>query len=761
MAKDIQQRIVLQGEKEYNQALKDANRNLKTLRSELKAETAEMGKNASEQQKSEARAKSLQKQIAEQEKIVRTLRAALEEARQEYGDNADVIATWEQRLNNARTTLGNMRGDLESVTEGMRQAGSSTRDSGALAVTASNQFSEALEKISGVGDSVSGAIEGIFSAMVSRITQAAQEVWALIAETAAKANNWGDLAGIYGTDAQTIQMYSRTLQSLGKDFNTLNTIASRLAMGGKGKEITEALGISDVNYQDKWAYMEVVMGKMAEMQEKGEDLGDLMETVFGERKSAGLIDLLNDWETIQETLPTFNGNETGYGMNDEQLQTMNDLSIQIDTITTKWEALKDRVAAGLGTMVMPLMVHVEGAMDGIASWLAAGTPEEKEAALAEVRKNLEDFFRKLGEILKECLRILDEVGTELKESDDPVTQAVGNLMTGIADALQWVIDNQGAVKDAFEAVFGMWLLAKLAAVAGQIGSIVTSMKTIQLMKLMGFGSGAANAATGAADAATGAAGGGGGSLLVSLGLNGLVAAGVWEAAKALPADLLGRIGGFLGIGAPGQEVLDEVNRQNGIETLGDIEDKVKNTDQEQNRKAMDFMFSTLLNPGAETHTKYEEPDLSLPEGGVSSSGAQRSAAENYWDTLRGYYDGTGVNEADLHAAFDAFEQAFEGQEDSFDRLLNAIEEKIDSGQGGEENLPEKWFLDEWKGGIGGNTGNTDGMTSGDARSMTDAVNKLPGEVRRGLTGVKIYMDKTIVGQLVAEEVSRQIAASIV
>ena len=41
MADEIEQKIVLKGEKEYSAALKEANRNLKTLRSELKAETAE------------------------------------------------------------------------------------------------------------------------------------------------------------------------------------------------------------------------------------------------------------------------------------------------------------------------------------------------------------------------------------------------------------------------------------------------------------------------------------------------------------------------------------------------------------------------------------------------------------------------------------------------------------------------------------------------------------------------------------------------
>ena len=49
MAKEIKQKIVLSGEKEYSAALKEAQRNLKTLQSALKAETAELGANASAQ----------------------------------------------------------------------------------------------------------------------------------------------------------------------------------------------------------------------------------------------------------------------------------------------------------------------------------------------------------------------------------------------------------------------------------------------------------------------------------------------------------------------------------------------------------------------------------------------------------------------------------------------------------------------------------------------------------------------------------------
>lgn len=751
--KQIKQEIVLNGEKQYNAAIKEAQRNLKTLQSALKAETAELGKNATEQQKNEAKVKSLKEQIKEQEKIVQTLREALAQARAEYGDNGAEVARWEQRLNNARTTLANMKNDLSGVGDGFKTVNTDA----AAATVATKSMADTLGSLGSAGESVSSAIEDIFTGMIDTVTGAVTELWDLISETASKANNWTDIAGYWGTDAQTIQQYARAVGASANSFDDLQSAVSRIVMGGKGKTIAELIGISDVNYSNEWDYAMAVMDQLSKLSAAGQDMTPIYEQIFGERRGTKIMDLVNDWETIQKLLPQFNGNESGYGMSDQELGTMNDLWVRINEIEQKWTAIKENFAAGFGRVSMDLLVNVEGTLDGIADYLNAKDDAGKQAALDKIRANVEEFFTKLGEIIRECIGILREVGGDLQGSDDPLTSAIGDILVKLADSLQWMVDNADKVKAAFGTIFGAWLIGQLAAVAGKLSGILMQIETIKAFKGI-------QAAGGAGQIANATVRGGGGGLLAALGLNGLAAAGAWEAAKTLPADLLGRIGGFLGIGAPGQEVLDEVNRQNGIETLGDVEDKVRNTDQAQNRKAMDFMLSTLLNPGAETHTRYEEPDLSLPEGGVSSSGAQRAAAENYWDTLRGYYDGTGVNEADLHAAFDAFEQAFEGQEDAFDRLLNAIEEKIDAGQGGEEDLPYEWFATLNGGAGAANAATRDGITSSDLQRF----NGLPAGIlsavragaRDGVSGIRVSLDGRTVGEMVAPYVSEQIARDI-
>ena len=475
MAKEIKQRIVLEGEKEYNAAIKEANRNLKTLRSELKAETAEMGRNASQSEKAEAKAKNLKKQIAEQEKIVKAYKQTLQEVREKYADNEDAIASWEQKLNNARATLGNMKNELEGVGDSFRKLDADS----ASAVTATRSVAESIGKIGQVSESIAGSIEGIFSSVLSAISSTVNEIWGMIAETAARANQYTDIAGYWNTDPQKIQQWARAVAASKNEFTDMANAVSKIAFGDHDK-IFGLTGVSWSGDIDQWQYAADVMSSIADMDYTHKAAA--VEEIFGEKRASKVMDLLNDWKTILELVPKFNGNETGYGMNDQELETMNDLAVQIATIEQSWDALKDKIAAGLGTIIMPLLVDVQGAMDGVAEFLTAENEEEREAALTKIRTNLENFFRRLGEIVTECIGILNEVGQELQNSDDPVTKAIGDILVGLTEALDWMIKNQDAVKTAFEVIFGAWLLLKLGAVAGKLTEIVANIHTIQAFK---------------------------------------------------------------------------------------------------------------------------------------------------------------------------------------------------------------------------------------------------------------------------------------
>jgi len=534
--KEIKQTIRLDGEKEYNAAIREAQRNLRTLRSELKAETAELGANATAQQKNEARSKSLQKQIKEQEEIVKTLRKALEEAKKDYGDNEDVVAKWETKLNEARATLGNMKNELD----GLGQAYESVNESTEMGIVATKSFADSVASIASVGDSVSSAIEDIFTGLIDRISDVVVDLWDLIGETAAKANSWADIAGYWNTDTANVEKWARAVKASGNSFEDFENIVSRINLGGKGKQITEMLGISDANYEDQWSYAIAVMDRIAELQGKGTLPDDFWETVFGEKKATKAKDIVNDWATVQEGLERYDADKGGLGMGSEALETMSKLHEQISTVEQDWQAIKDKVASGFGTITGDLLFNVSGGLEAINDILNAETEAEREEAIKKLEQNVSELFQKVADAIRAGIEILGDVGEELSNSDDPVVAAIGKIMKDIADALEWMVKNQGRVKMALEAIFGAWLVGRLTSIAGKLTAIVAQINLIKAFNAGGgAAAGAGAAASGAASSKAGGiasvvTGAGGGSVLAGIGA--LIAAGI-AGAKMIEANL--------------------------------------------------------------------------------------------------------------------------------------------------------------------------------------------------------------------------------
>ena len=508
--KEIKQTIRLEGEQEYNAALRAAQRNLKTLRSELKAETAELGANATAQQKNETRARSLEKQIAEQEKVVETLRKALDEAKANYGDNEVVVAQWEQRLNNARATLGNMRNELDTLGQSFGEVHEQT----AAGVVATKSFADAVESIASVGDSVSTAIESIFTGMVDTVRDIVTDLWDLISETAARADNYTDVAGYWNTDPAKIQQWSNALSASGKDLESFQQIVTRLTLGGKDKEIAEMLGISSVNYEDQWEYAIAVMNRLNDLQKGGNMPDNFWETVFGEKKSLKAMEIVNAWDSILDNLATYDGDNGGIGLTSEGIEKYAQIYGEIQKAQTSWDALKDSVAEGFADVTLNIMANVNGALEALNDILKADTAEEREEAVRKLEENLTELFGKVAEAIRAGVETLSQVGEELANSDDPVVSAIGKILKDLTDAFQWMIDHQDAVKTALETIFGVWLVGRLTAIAGQLTSIIAQIETIKAFSLLngtGTAAGAAGAGAGGAGAAGAGAAGGSGS----------------------------------------------------------------------------------------------------------------------------------------------------------------------------------------------------------------------------------------------------------
>jgi len=119
-------KIVLEGEKEYKQAINNCNSAIRVLKSELKAVSAEYANNANSLEALRAKNDVLTKQQEEQEKKLALLRGALEKATQLYGENSEQVKEWQIKLNNAYAELQKINRELSENERYLREAENST-----------------------------------------------------------------------------------------------------------------------------------------------------------------------------------------------------------------------------------------------------------------------------------------------------------------------------------------------------------------------------------------------------------------------------------------------------------------------------------------------------------------------------------------------------------------------------------------------------------------------------------------------------------
>ena len=771
MAKEIKQKIVLEGEKQYSQAIKEAQRNLKTLKSELKAETAELGKNATEQQKNEVKTKSLKAQIAEQEKVVKTLKAALAEVKEKYGENADEVAKWETKLNNARTTLANMKNDLEGVGSGF--SGIST--DAAAATVATKSVADSLNSISSVGEAVSSTIESIFTGMVDTVKEAITAVWEDLIALADKANAWVDIAGFWNTDAATIQKWSRSVEAAHNSFDDLQNAVTRINLGDQ-KKIAELTGVSGENYSDNWKYAMAVMDSLSKM--PYDKMLEASGAIFGEKRSTKVLDLLNDWTTIQENLSLFDVENGGIGLTEGQIQDMSTLAEQVDKLEQTWAAfLESFEAEHFGKLALDLTGNAQRILEDLIKYLDTGSDED----LAQLEKDITEFFDRIKQALEAAAGKLDEAGKKLEESDNGIVSAIGKAMQGLASALEWISkeENIDKVIHGLETLAAFWLVGKGVSLIAKIAGLAADFKVIQGFSTMSAAAGAAGEA-GAAAASLG-------SSIASALMNVVLPVSL---AAILCYPLLEKL--FKG------ETQEEKENREKAEKAAEIGQQIREANPDMptltGKEALEFAMTGKTpesysqrmqewkeRKAAEKAEAEAEAEAAQPRAYIETHGPtspvrsarfdateeQQEAAQAFWDVWRS--GDWGENDEKYDAAWDAMEKAFEGNEDTFDRLdtwLDRIMEQYNSAQNETDynendwmDLPSTWWKEPLK------VVDENGISSSDLEGFRG----LPANIRTaaqngvsiGVSGIKVTLDGATVGRLVAPYVSQEIARSIV
>ena len=613
----------------------------------------------------------------------------------------------------------------------------------------------------------------MFFGIVDNIRGAISSLWSQLSEAAARANSWTDLGAMFGTNASEIQQWFHATRAGGKDFNSLVSMGNKILTGDAHK-IAEATGIDITGYTNQWEAFYHVMRELSEM-DQPEQIAALQHMGINGPKEAGWLDMLNAWGDIVKNLDTFDAENGGLGMSAEDLEKMNQLSLNAQKLNESWSAFKESWLAGLAPLALDITGNLQEIIEALNEYLNAESPEEKDAALAKIRTNVEEIFAAIRDAFEKGIGLLGELASSLKESEDPMARALGDMLDKLVGALNWFADenNWKAVETGFKAIIGVWATGHITSALTNIAAFLSNVGLIMTGKWIAGGSAAGGAA----------AGGGIGSWFSGI--------GTWIATKAPwlanlgtgAAQTLGPIGDWfahntsLGRTLFGQQTfedlkgdvakkadeikenastffsdwgelfgnligrdrketkenVEETQQAAGIETFGDEVKNVQRFGQKQNQRAMGAMWGAVWGNGGGGQEEPAAPTVLTPE--------QTAALEAYWDMTRGgEYD---------RETYVELQNAFGDNLELMNTLVDALDGLPDS-EFGSEDIPADWW-----------------------QTQTQVQKELPGKIEEaserganrgivtGLRGVSVYLDGAAVGRLITPIVSENLARDLV
>lgn len=436
--------IVLQGEKEYRDAIKNINAGLKVLKSEMKVVSETFADNAGSVEALTARNDVLDRSISKQKEKIEQLEQVLKKSADTYGEGNTRTMQWQTSLNNAQAELVRMERELKNSTEAIKlQADALEAQGQALEVSTGNfqGFGDAISSAAGkLGvDLPEGAVNsmnslgnldmktvaavGSFAALAAAIIKAEKALYDMTAEAAAAADEIITLSAQTGLSTKALQEFSYASELIDVSLDTLQGSLTKLtnnmqtAMKGTGEAAAafDRLGVSvsDTNgnmrsAQDVFYEAIDALGEMENATERdalamdifGKSAQDLNPLIIA--GSGALRDLAKE------------ANATGYVLDDFALAKLG----AVDDALQRLETSRETFTKNLAVQFAPTM---EKALGNAAEMINLVGKALEESGAVEA----------FGSILESVSMLLIPVG-ELISSALPA-------LTPLLDAVAWSV----------------------------------------------------------------------------------------------------------------------------------------------------------------------------------------------------------------------------------------------------------------------------------------------------------------------------------
>lgn len=351
-------KVELTGADKYKRDLKAIADQSRLLASEMKVVESSFTSATSAQEKNEARAETLSKQIENQKNKIETLNAAIEAEMQKENASEAVINKLTIERNNAQAALNKMENSVNDVADAEE---------------------DASEKTSIFGDALKANIASeAITALVQSLANAVKDVAKGIKDAYEGSVKWADdlatLSTVTGVSTEALQEYEYMAGLIDTDVDTITGSLTKLTKNmnsaregtGAAAEAFESLGITVTNedgtLRDNTEVFDEIIAKLAEMPEGAERDATAM-TILG-KSAQDLNPLIAAGADTLEQLRK-EAHDTGYVMTDDLMSGLLASADASDRTKARMDGLKRQLSAKLAPTVEDLQKKLLGLFDKV------------------------------------------------------------------------------------------------------------------------------------------------------------------------------------------------------------------------------------------------------------------------------------------------------------------------------------------------------------------------------------------------------------
>ena len=360
--RNVGAKVVLDGEKEYKQALQELNTGNRTLASEMRKLQAEYKGNTESTEYLTKAGELLERQLLQQQDKVQKLREAVAYAAQEYGEASETTQKYMQQLNNAEAAEFELQHAIEENTEALNGENETMLGLGDTVEELADKLGIRLPQ--GAKDALNG-MEGLSSGTVAAMAAAAAAIAAVVKvvmdlgkltlEVASQVDDYITTSAITGVPTEMLQAWDYAAPLIDTDAKTIEGAMTKItqAMGdaAAGSESAqEKFAALGVNIQDE------VTGGLRNAEEVFYDVVDALGQMgAGTERDAAAMDLMG--KSAQELNPLINAGSdalrqyaeeaqnAGYILDQEQIKKLGEVDDAYQKLQLTIEANKKQLAA--------------------------------------------------------------------------------------------------------------------------------------------------------------------------------------------------------------------------------------------------------------------------------------------------------------------------------------------------------------------------------------------------------------------------------